>query len=286
MGTKIEYSINPLATLVDSNNLAVGGVDVWEHCQNKHQRTGINKLQGPMDRMLDRNNIESIKNTMQMHEDIFKHQVRELHRIYSVQKRLMEELKNEIRQQKFWNHVNDIDVNHPHSIKQHHQTTQISHKPDFSVQNLREDLNTREKSVCCSGNTIQRQRGFDLERPAEEDVFTQARGFDEGEAGPSSNTALQSCKISTTGGYDEEVEVDLTLSIGGSKVKNSRLPQLACSNSTKGKTRNLNSSGSFQSDRDRTGECSDPTTPMSSSTVKFTQQGKGPHWLSQSLKLK
>lgn len=75
MGTKIEYSINLLATLVDSNNLAVGGVDVWEHFQNKHQRTGINKLQGPMDRMLDRNNVESIKKTMQMQEDIFKHQV-------------------------------------------------------------------------------------------------------------------------------------------------------------------------------------------------------------------
>ncbi|KAL2338661.1 hypothetical protein Fmac_013107 [Flemingia macrophylla] len=286
MGTKIEYSTNLLATLVDNNNLAVGGVDVWEHCQNKHRRTGINKLQGPMDRMLDRNNTESIKKTMQMHEDIFKHQVRELHRVYSVQKRLMEELKNEIRQQKFWNHMEDIDVSQTHFIKQQHQTTQILQKPDFSVQNLREDLNTREKNVCCSGNTIQMQRGFDLERPAEEEIFTQARGFDEGEAGPSSHASFQSCKISTTSGYDEEEEVDLTLSIGGSQIKNSHLPQLACSNSTNGKTRILNSSGSFKSERDRTGECSDPTTPMSSSTVTFTQQGKGPHWLSQSLKLK
>ena len=75
MGTKIEYSINLLATIVDSTNLAVGGVDVWEHYQNKNQRTEIRKLQGPMDRMLDRNNVESIKKTMQMHEDIFKHQV-------------------------------------------------------------------------------------------------------------------------------------------------------------------------------------------------------------------
>lgn len=70
MGTKIEYSINLLATIVDSTNLAVGGVDVWENYQNKNQ-----KVQGPMDRMLDRNSVESIKKTMQMHEDIFKHQV-------------------------------------------------------------------------------------------------------------------------------------------------------------------------------------------------------------------
>ncbi|KAG4929660.1 hypothetical protein JHK82_046731 [Glycine max] len=268
MGTKIEYSINLLATLVDSNNLAVGGVDVWEHFQNKHQRTGINKLQGPMDRMLDRNNVESIKKTMQMQEDIFKHQVRELHRVYTVQKMLMDDLKNEIRQQKIWNHTNDINVSHPHSIKQQHQTTQISHQPDFHVQNLRGG------------------RGFDLERSAaEEDIFTQVRGFDEGEAGPSSHTALQSCKTSTSG-YDEEMEVDLTLSIGVSQVKkNSHLPQLACSNSTNnGETRKLNSPASFKSDR--TGECSDPTTPMSSSTVTFTQQRKGTHWLSQGLKLK
>ncbi|RZB71691.1 hypothetical protein D0Y65_036235 [Glycine soja] len=193
------------------------------------------------------------------------HGVRELHRVYSVQKMLMDDLKNEIRQQQIWNHMNDINVSHPHSIKQQHQTTQISHQPDFHVQNLR-------------------GRGFDLERPAEEDIFIRARGFDEGEAGPSSHTAFQRCKTSTSG-YDEEMEVDLTLSIGGSQVKNSHLPQLACSNSTNnGKIRKLNSSASFKSDR--TGECSDPTTPMSSSTVTFTQERKGPHWLSQGLKLK
>ena len=74
MGTKIEYSINPLSTSIDSNNLSVGGVDVWEQYQNKGlsnkpQEIGINKLQVPMD------SLESIKNTMQMHEDIFKQQV-------------------------------------------------------------------------------------------------------------------------------------------------------------------------------------------------------------------
>jgi len=210
-------------------------------------------------------------------------QVRELHRVYSVQKMLMGELKNETRQPKFWHHRNEIDVSHPHLIKPQHQTTQISHKPDFHVQNLREDLWSREKIRSWS-DTKQMQRGFDLERPAEEDIFSQGRGFDEGEAGPSSHTAFQSCKLSTSG-YDEEMEVDLTLSIGGSQVnKSSQLPHLACSNSISGKTRKLNSSASFKSDR--TGEYSDPTTPMSSTTVTFTREGKGPHWLSQGLKLK
>ncbi|KAE8730815.1 A-kinase anchor protein 9, putative isoform 4 [Hibiscus syriacus] len=44
-----------------------------------------------------KNNMESIRNTMLMHEDVFKHQVRELHRLYSVQKILMDELKKEIK---------------------------------------------------------------------------------------------------------------------------------------------------------------------------------------------
>ncbi|KAE8665072.1 hypothetical protein F3Y22_tig00112688pilonHSYRG00029 [Hibiscus syriacus] len=46
--------------------------------------------------------MESIRNTMLMHEDVFKHQVQELHRLYSVQKILMDELKKEIKKNRFW----------------------------------------------------------------------------------------------------------------------------------------------------------------------------------------
>jgi hypothetical protein len=83
MGTKIEYSINPLASLLDCNNFIVSGVDAWEHYQNKGVKKVINNhcsievmnLQDPMDKILDRNNRESIRKTMQMQEDIFKNQV-------------------------------------------------------------------------------------------------------------------------------------------------------------------------------------------------------------------
>lgn len=208
MGTKIECSINLVATLVKSNKLAVGGVNVWEYyyqnkgrLTNNHHRTIINKLQGPI---MDRNNIESIKKTMQMHEDIFKHQVRELHRVYSVQKMLMNELKNKIRQQNFWNPMNDIEK-------------------QFS-------------------------RGFDLEKPAVENTFIgSSLGIDEGEVGTSSNTAaFQSCKLSTFDDFNEELEVDLTLSIGGSQLKNSNMKL-------------------------QLGECSDTTNPIRSNSVTFTQ---------------
>ncbi|KAG4946435.1 uncharacterized protein LOC114388570 [Glycine soja] len=300
MGTKIEYSINLLASSVDSNNFIVGGVDVWEHYQNKgetnkHCSIGVNKLQDPMDRMLDRNNIESIKKTMQMHEEIFKYQVRELHRVYSVQKILMDDLRKETKQKKFWTPMNGIDISHSHFLQQQQQTTTtlISYGPDFHVQSLREDLCSKERSGSCSGETIKRQRGFDLERPAERDIF--GGGCDEHEAGLSSYTALERCKISSNNddGYDEDMEVDLTLSIGGgSQVNNKKnssskkpyLLPLGCSDSPNGKTRELNSSVSFQSDR--VGDFSDPTTPMSSSSVTFDQERKGPHWLSQGLKLK
>ncbi|KAG4967940.1 hypothetical protein JHK87_033591 [Glycine soja] len=158
---------------------------------------------------------------------------------------------------------------------------------------LREDLCSKERSGSCSGETIKRQRGFDLERPAERDIFY--GGCDEHEAGLSSYTALERCKISNNNddGYDEDMEVDLTLSIGGgSQVNNNKnssskkpyLLPLGCSNSPNGKTRDLNSSVSFQSDR--VGDFSDPTTPMKSSSVTFDQERKGPHWLSQGLKLK
>ncbi|KAL3841053.1 hypothetical protein ACJIZ3_025644 [Penstemon smallii] len=53
-----------------------------------------------MDRMLESKKIDSMKQTMLMHEQIFKKQVQELHRLYDVQKKLMHELKNAITRKK------------------------------------------------------------------------------------------------------------------------------------------------------------------------------------------
>ncbi|CAL0301518.1 unnamed protein product [Lupinus luteus] len=290
MGTKVEYSINLLETSLESNNFTVDGVDVWEHYQNKgltnnHYSIGANKLQDSMDRrVLEKNHRESIKNTMLMHEDIFKQQVRELHRVYSVQKMLMNEHKNEIKQQKFWTSMNSIDISHPHFIQQQQQqkqTTQISSYGRHSHVQTLKDIYSKERSGSCSGETMIRQRGFDLERPSKGSIFAGPHGCDESEAGPSSYAVFQSCKISTHD-PDEGMEVDLTLSIGGNQVqkkKRSYLFPFGYSDSPK-----LNSSVTFQSDR--VGDCSDPNTPMSSSSVTFDQERKGQHWLSQGLSLK
>lgn len=256
MGTKIEYSINPLAYSVDCNNFSVVGVDAWQHYQNKglkvsnkHCNIGVNNLQNPMDRILDRNNMESIRKTMQIQEDIFKNQVKELHRVYNVQQMLMDEHKNEGKQNKFWTPMNgSIGINQPYFVQQ--KPTQIS----FShVQILKEELYIKERSGSCSGEIIKkRQKDFDLEKPA----------------------AASDC--------DEDMEVDLTLCIGSNESKNKKKKSYMLPNGMK--TKELNSYLSFQSDR--IGDYSDPTTPMSSSSVTFDQDKKGPHWLSQGLKLK
>lgn len=89
MGTKIECAIDPLAATSSANNNNsftlhyTSTVDDWDYFQIREQKnkfqtsTGIgNNFRDSMDRMLEKHNIESIKKTMQIHEDIFRHQVR------------------------------------------------------------------------------------------------------------------------------------------------------------------------------------------------------------------
>ncbi|BBG92831.1 hypothetical protein Prudu_000679 [Prunus dulcis] len=224
MGTKIEYAINILGTSENSSSLTVHRVDDWDYFQksglkekNKKARTE-DKIQNSMDRMLDKHNIDTIKKTMQMHEDTFKHQ------------------------------------------------------------RLRDDPISREGSGSCSGDTLRMSRGFDLERPAEEDMSTGVSTIDQEQAGPSSHMAFKSKNMSIAG-CDEDSEVELTLSIGSSKNKKrskSYQPQLGCAELIHNE-KELDSPASFKSDRG--GDCSDPTTPMSSSSATFDQERKQPHWL-------
>ncbi|KAK4265500.1 hypothetical protein QN277_026548 [Acacia crassicarpa] len=273
MGTKVEYSINLLAaaaTPVESNNLTVKkSVDVWENYQNNKELSNNkgddqigtkNQQFSSMERMVDTNNLEFIRKTMQMHEDIFKHQVEELHRVYRVQKLLMDELKKkEIKEKKPWNQPETTKIPNGATDLQAHQS-------------LKDEICSRDRSTgSCSAEGIIvtkiPKRGFDLEMPAEEE------GECPGEAGPSSYT-------------EEEIELDLTLSIGGSnnnETKKKRKKENAKPHGVE-LSRKLNLCGCFKSDR--VGECSDPTTPMSSSSVTFEQERKESHWLiSQGLKL-
>ncbi|EXB55369.1 hypothetical protein L484_016736 [Morus notabilis] len=288
MGTKIEYAVNPLGTASqNSKRFTVHGVDDWEYLQNSGVKgkysstTGLeNKIQKSMDRMIDKYNVDSIKKTMQMHDDIFKHQVRELHRLYSVQKMLMDEVKKEIKQSKIWNPMTSSDISTSQLINWQQPATK--HAPGASfhmIQSMRDDLNSRECSGSYSGDTTRILRGFDLERPAAaEDISTGVSAADEDQTGGRrSNDALKSSKMRIDG-PDEDSDVELTLSIGSSASKK------GSKTSNNKDMKELDSSASFKSDRG--GVRSDPTTPMSSSSATFDQERKQPHWLFHSLKLK
>ncbi|KAG6427860.1 hypothetical protein SASPL_112107 [Salvia splendens] len=53
-----------------------------------------------MDRFLESQKIESMRKKMLMQEQLFKHQVQELHRLYNQQKKMMQEIENGLKQQK------------------------------------------------------------------------------------------------------------------------------------------------------------------------------------------
>ncbi|KAK8683141.1 hypothetical protein V6N13_039208 [Hibiscus sabdariffa] len=200
-----------------------------------------------------RHNMESIRNTMLMQEDVFKHQVRELHQLYSVQKILMDELKKEIKKNMFWTSTSS-GMNQSQFINQHQITAETTSGLNLHVQ-------------CDS-----RASGFDLERPSGEEAAT-VDVVAEDQAGPSSRTdQMMSIEGSVE---DSEVELTLSIGIGGSgsskkKPKNSSTSSQSIHN--KEITRELDSSAS----------CSGPGTPVSSSSATFDQENKlPPHLLFQ-----
>ncbi|XVF69981.1 hypothetical protein PTKIN_Ptkin11bG0124600 [Pterospermum kingtungense] len=292
MGTKLERAINPLASSQNANSCNFNVHFVDDYFRTRTLKENCQKIIGldrfcsslDMDRVLERNSMESIRKTMQMHEDIFKHQVRELHRLYSVQKKLTDELRKEIKQNRYWpTPMTSSD------IKQQHLTTQTTCGYNFHVQ---VDPSSRERSGSCSGDTMKISRGFDLERPAGEDMSAEASAVEEDQAGPSSIMHSRINKMSI-GGSDEDGTVELTLSIGGSssskKVPKNSIPhseELGCANSHQSihkEIRELDSSASFKSDKGE--DFSGPNTPMSSSSSTFDQERKRPHWLFQGLSI-
>ncbi|XP_022932988.1 uncharacterized protein LOC111439615 isoform X1 [Cucurbita moschata] len=291
MGTRFEPTFNPLPTTSahssSSNAFTVQRVNEWQHFQGYSTKfyttsaamsTGLDKFQEALNKMLQKGDVEAIKNTMQLHDNVFKNQVKELHRLYSVQKMLMEELRKETKQNTLGSPMASSGINHLQFNNRETSTTQTA--GEGLIFNL--DPSSRERSGSCSGDNMRMSRGFDLERPAEEDMSTGISTVDEDQARPSTPTiARKSNKMQCIDGCEEDSDVELTLSIGGgslSKKRSKSFPPITH------KDREIDSSLSFKSERGE--ECSDPTTPMSSSSATCDQETKRPHWLFQSLKLK
>lgn len=220
-------------------------------------------------------------------------QVRELHRLYNVQKMLM----GEIKQSGLWNIqiTNSDQMNHSHQylINLQNSSTQItSVANNLNFPSLRDDLNSREHSGSCSGDNVKILRGFDLEMPAtefEHDISTGISVIDEeDQTGQNSQMSFKDNKkmMSTVeGGFVDDIdstEVELSLSIGSSSLNNKR------GKSKNKETKELDSSASFKAADRSGGDCSDPNTPMSSSiaTIFDQKDRKQPLWLFHSLKLK
>lgn len=70
MGTKLKCAINPLATSQNSSKLSF-----TVHFVDDYFRTRVVNENCQMERALEKQHMESIRKTMQMHENIFKHQV-------------------------------------------------------------------------------------------------------------------------------------------------------------------------------------------------------------------
>ncbi|XP_059636600.1 uncharacterized protein LOC132278749 [Cornus florida] len=296
MGTKIQYAIDPLAAS-PNNNFDVNWLGDWDNFLNKKgpklslESAALNKFHNSTDRMLDQHNIESIKKTMLMHEDVFKHQVQELHRLYRVQKMLMNEVKNGVKQTRSCGPMTGSEFNYSNFSNRHQPTTTSDYTPH--VQRVRDNLSSREPSGCCSGEPSRMFKAFDLEKPAEEDVSTGIRAVEEDQAGPSSHRHPNSNKMNINE-CNEGCDIELTLSIGGSfGSKRSKShqhyhhssPELGgCSSLTGNKFGELGSSGSIKTDREE--ECNVPNSNLRSpSATILNQQSKRPHWLFQDLSL-
>ncbi|KAJ6362534.1 hypothetical protein OIU78_002853 [Salix suchowensis] len=278
MGTKLEHAINLPATSQNSVSVSARCVDDMEYLQTRglSKASGIDRFCSSIDRMPEKHNTDFIKKTMQLHDDIFKQQVRELHRLYSVQKMLMDEMtKNEIIQNtKHWTPMTSSYINYSQFANRPKSTAQTTCGYSFHVQSQRDDPSSRQRSGSCSDEMVRLTRGIDLERPAEEDLSTGFGTVNVNQAGPST-CAPQKGKTSIDGS-DEDSEVELTLSIGGSTASKKI--------SENYQTPELDSPASFKSERAE--DCSTPTTPMSSSSATCDQEiKKRPHWLFQSLSI-
>lgn len=147
-------------------------------------------------------------------------QVRELHRLYNIQKVLMVEMRNqETRKQedKFWvvpmtATGSDHTSNYSYFFNRHQPTTTTPCNKKIHVRNvlIENNMSSHERSGSCSGDQDQTlirmpKLGFDLERQPV---------IEEHQTGPSSYAAMTNYQTGKERS-SEERDVELSLSLGG-----------------------------------------------------------------------
>lgn len=319
MGTELQYVLNLAALLkrnVDTLNPEGDIGESWAYSRERFSKenitTGFDWLQESMDRMLEQYNRESVRKMMLKQEKIFKEQVKELHRLYIVQKMLMGELKSnrEIQHASltnavpdtihlgpdcrvadartgYWSTATSSQTSHSPYSRTNHPAPHMSFDYKFHQSfDVKSEPSSNEPSSC-SRYACRTQRGFDLEQAVGEGNSTE---FSVREDPTSSFKRVSKDKMAIDGSQDlclctdEDSDIELTLSIGRStdKKKMKHRPhsniELGSSKSTPNETRQLISSTSVRLDQEE--EMSD------ASATNFSQESlKRPHWLFQNLRL-
>ncbi|CAI9098469.1 OLC1v1035120C1 [Oldenlandia corymbosa var. corymbosa] len=273
MGTKLQCALNPFSGTTSNNTFAVNQVTTDWRAPRPLER-GVR--QHSMDEIFDfqSHKKETIKKTMLMHEDIFQLQVKELHRLYDRQMKLMCELK---RQKEYkCSPLGMKDANISQFTMWQKQMQDI--RSNFPICGSTYD--SGERSASCSGESQRiAKEAFYLERVAEQD---QER--------PNCHRPLPGMPMNT-GGSDEEIDVELTLSIGGTKSRKrpSSKERKICSLELEGlgsdSSRLQLSSNSVLMKIDTRDELCDNSPSLSSSSATQKQDKTISNWQFQDLSL-
>ncbi|WOL06474.1 hypothetical protein Cni_G15208 [Canna indica] len=252
---------------------------------------GLNQLKVSMDGFPESQDKDSVRSTMLKHEEIFRHQVHELHRLYRVQKILMNEIGEkkvnlhfpsegaaamvDTRTRIWSSTASTSDTSHSSHVSNIHQSAPCS---------TRAGLISRELSICSRDQSNVQIKGFDLEQPAEEYTSKGERTTKD-----RLNPAMYGKQLKETSSEgplswnDDASEIELTLSIGCGPNKKKRTHSLhpnidiGCSNPTPSDTRPLLSSRSVRQEKGE--ECGESSAGLD------RENFESPPWLLQALNL-
>lgn len=287
MGTKLHGTHTVFTTLLKNSRhvltIDLNTPDSWASFNNILLKTGtqtdFNYHQESMDRL--QNNRESVRNIMLKHEEIFRQQVYDLHRLYRVQKMLMAEMRTKGENlpsstivasrgftdtsTRFWGSASTTsETSHSSHVCNTHQSTRHLHSEYSSIHhyNTRAGLSTRELSIC--SEPLRAPKGFDLEQPAEEFTSKEVRHAQDQTTNSAKHQKEKMNMESSNLWTDDESDVELTLSIGcgiGKKRSKHWLSldnEISCSKPTPSDIRPLLLPASVRPERAE--ECSDHST--------------------------
>ncbi|KAH0458698.1 hypothetical protein IEQ34_011512 [Dendrobium chrysotoxum] len=273
MGLKLKKPCNLLNTLLKHNHevftvtLNSQAIQNKLNCKlnSKEICSDFSNIHKSMDRFSEQCNRESIKNIMLKQEEIFKQQVRELHRLYQIQKMLMTRQRCEkVKMNSFVATSNpEIVTDTMNKLQNSRTSSETTHSSHASVRN-------NSNAVLNSEHTLVHQSAAMAAGHASRDLINFSEPLRTSKEyllqNPVEGESPESCS-------NEECNLDLTLSIGcaSDKTKSADWKEMT-KRSTQLLTSNLNREASEQE--------------FTNSSNGFGAESlKRPRWLFQALSL-